>query len=276
MRDISFAYGAGTPMEVRALDGISLDIDRGHLALVLGPTGSGKSTLLRVVAGLLIPDTGTVTVDGEPIRSGSIARSGSVGIVFQSPETQLFSETVLGDVSYGPRNQGLSKSSAIAEAEKALSAVGLDPQEFGRRSPFGLSGGEARRVALAGVLAMRPSYLLLDEPTAGLDWEGRTALAAALRAIRSTTGLIVVTHDAEEFLGEAQTALVLGAGSPVFTGPADELIARPSILAEAGLRPPPVLEALERARAHGADLQRLTLDPVEAAELLVRAREGYA
>lgn len=276
LTDISYTYSQGLPFAQRALEAVSLSVERGEMAVVLGPTGSGKSTLLRITAGLLAPSSGTITADGESVRGGATARAGGVGIVFQSPETQLFAETVLDDVAFGPRNQGLSETAAHAQAKRALEIVGLDPADFGDRSPFGLSGGEARRVALAGVLAMSPRYLLLDEPTAGLDSAGRRDLAAALAQARTHSGLVVVTHDAEEFLPKADSALVLAQGRSAFLGQASELIQRPAALADAGIRPPAVLEALMRARARGASIPQLTLDPREAAALLLAAREVRA
>ncbi len=274
--NVSYTYSEGLPYAQRALKDVSCEVERGDLAVILGPTGSGKSTLLRVAAGLLAPEVGTVLIDGEPVQGGATARAGGVGLVFQSPETQLFAETVLDDIAFGPRNQGLSEESARQHAVQALETVGLDPSQFAERSPFGLSGGEARRVALAGVLAMSPRYLLLDEPTAGLDGSGRRDLAAALAAARMHSGVIVVTHDAEEFLPHADLALVLSAGDCTFSGPADELIQRPAALADAGIRPPAVLETMIRAQALGASFRNLTLDPQDAAALLVAAREARA
>jgi len=272
LTDIGFSYGAGTRLEQQALSGVTLEVEPGRVVVVLGPTGSGKSTLLRLAAGLLVPSSGTATFDGVPLAGNTTVRLGGVGIVFQSPETQLFAETVLDDVAYGPRNQGLAPDAARHRAVEALHSVGLDPDAFGPRSPFALSGGEARRAAIAGVLAMRPRYLLLDEPTAGLDASGRADVRAVLSHLRDRSGVVIVTHDAEEFLPLADTALVLSEGKQVFGGPAEELVQRPGTLAEAGLRPPPVLETLQRARAAGARIPRLTLDPAKAATLLARAK----
>ena len=185
---LSYTYGAGTSFAAPALKDVSLALDAGDLLLVVGATGSGKSTLLRLLSGLLDPDAGTVLVDSEPV-----GKPGRVGIVFQNPETQFFAETVLDDVSFGPRN--LRVPDVDAAACEALEAVGLPAAIFGSRSPFTLSGGEARRAAVAGVLAMRPAYLLLDEPTAGLDRIGRDAVLGAISAVRDRTGVLVVTHD---------------------------------------------------------------------------------
>jgi energy-coupling factor transport system ATP-binding protein len=229
--------------------------------------------LLRVAAGLLEPTAGTVHVDGR--AAGAISSEGVVvGLVFQSPESQLFAETVLDDVAFGPLNQGLDREAALQRAGEALVAVGLDPDEFADRSPFQLSGGEARRVALAGVLAMRPAYLLLDEPTAGLDRPGREAVVSAIEAVRARAGVLVVTHDAEEFLGRADTALVLSGEEVVYCGSAGALIDDPSPFEEAGLRAPEVLRVLLAGRDAGLTLPELSIDPSRAARLLARALRG--
>lgn len=263
-----YTYDAGTPYAVEALRALDIEIEAGQLALVLGPTGSGKSTLLRLAAGLLAPTAGRVLVDGDPIRSPVEGGVAKVGLVFQAPETQLFAETVLDDVAFGPRNLGLDAQAAGDRAREALAAVGLDPARFGRRSPFALSGGEARRVALAGVLAMRPRYLLLDEPTAGLDAAGREALAEAIEGIRAVAGLMVVTHDAEEFLGRADSVLVLDGGTPVFSGTAAGLLEDPTPLEGAGLAIPEVLRVQLLARRAGLPLAGASFDPVAAASAL--------
>lgn len=268
-------YGDGTAYATRALRDVTLRVERGELAVVLGATGSGKSTMLKLAAGLALPTDGRVEVDGVA-TDGSEAPSlrGRVGLVFQRPEAQLFAETVADDVAFGPRNLGLSAEEALAAAERALVAVALDPAAFQERSPFTLSGGEARRVAIAGVLAMRPPYLLLDEPTAGLDAAGRAAVLGAVAAAREDAGVIVVTHDAEEFLPMADHVLVLAEGRPLFAGPPAEILADPEPLVAAGLALPGVLEVLVLARARGTSLGMLTLDPALAADLLAQAAGG--
>ncbi len=272
---VGFVYGPGTGYARRALEDVSLSVEPGELAVVLGATGSGKSTLLRLAAGLLAPAEGRVVVDGID-AAGPRGRDlrGRVGLVFQRPEAQLFAASVAEDVAFGPRNLGLPDAAAHEAAEGALAAVGLDPASFGPRSPFSLSGGEARRVAVAGVLAMRPSYLLLDEPTAGLDSRGRDAVLAAVAAVRERAGVIVVTHDAEEFLPGADAVFVLDGGMMAFAGSPAELLADPSPLVDAGLALPAVLEAQVLARGSGASLPMLTLDPALAAEMLFAVREA--
>lgn len=269
---VSCAYAAGTSLASVALDDVSLTVAPGELVVVLGPTGSGKTTLLRAAAGLLPVVGGAVDVDGHP-ASGAGAVRGAVGLVFQRPESQFFSLTVEEDCAFGPRNLGRSPSEALADARAALSAVGLDPGTFGPREPWSLSGGEARRAALAGVLAMRPRYLLLDEPTAGLDADGRTAVCEAVEAARSDAGVVVVTHDPEVFLDRADRVLVLREGRGAFVGDVTELLSALEDLSRSGaVQPSEVSRTLMLARECGLPVGgALTFDPIGAAALLAAA-----
>ena len=271
LRDVGFTYGRGTSFATRALTGVDLSVERGELVLVLGTTGSGKSTLARVAAGLLQPDQGAVTLDGKTVAGPLAAVRPGVGIVFQMPELQLFAESIEADVAFGPRNQGLSQADAHAAAHTALTSVGLDPKTFGPRSPFSLSGGEARRVAIAGVLAMAPGYLLLDEPTAGLDPAGKEAVRQIVSDARGDAGVVVVTHEAEEFLETADRVVILSEGSVSFEGTVDGLVQNPDVIAASGLRAPEVLQAQIIASERGLILERFALDPVQAASLLAAA-----
>ena len=269
---VGHTYSVGTSYEERALSGVSLAVQRGEIVLVLGSTGSGKSTLLRIAAGLLPATSGRAELDGSGLTR-AMAR-GRVGLVFQDAESQLFAETVAADVAFGPRNLGATAEQAGQRVHEALLAVGLDPALYGGRSPFGLSGGEARRAAIAGVVAMRPAYLLLDEPTAGLDARGRDAVRSVVKAARQNAGIIVVSHSAEEFLGEADRVVVLANGETSFDGPAADLVAEPAAFSAAGLIAPDVLRTQQLARDRGHDAGSFTLDPRVAAASLARVGGG--
>jgi energy-coupling factor transport system ATP-binding protein len=272
LEGIGYTYAAGTGFSERALDSVSLSVERGELVLVLGATGSGKSTLLRIAAGLLEGAEGSAMIDGTPLTRK--AARGQVGLVFQDAESQLFAESVAADVAFGPRNMGLQETEADEAARDALRRVGLPPEEYGARSPFSLSGGEARRAAIAGVLAFSPRYLLLDEPTAGLDARGRAIVNLIVSDARLHAGVVVVSHSAEEFLADADRVLVLSAGRAVYDGPAVDLIADPAPFAAAGLLAPDVLRAQMLARERGCDLGAFTLDPTQAATSLARSIGG--
>jgi len=271
---VEYTYAAGTAFASRALAGVDVAFGPREVVLVLGATGSGKSTLLRMAAGLLTPGSGSVTLDGRPVDGPLAVVEPGVGLVFQSPEMQLFAETVEADVAFGPRNQGLSDDDAHRRAARALAAVGLAAEGFGPRSPFSLSGGEARRAAIAGILAMDPGYLLLDEPTAGLDPAGRRSVRDIVEASRETAGVVVVTHDAEEFLGMADRVVLLAGGHVAYDGSAGELVQHPERFAEAGLKPPEILRAQMLAREAGLALPRFAMDPLDAAALIAQAREA--
>ena len=264
---LGYAYAHGTRFAVDALSGIDLRIEPGELVVIAGETGSGKSTLLRLLAGLLEPTAGMVRVDGS--APGASSARGAVALVFQNPESQFFAETVLADVAFGPRNLGLDTPMEIAAG--SLAAVGLDPVAFGGRSPLTLSGGEARRVAIAGALAMRAPYLLLDEPTAGLDARGRREVIATVLSERTRAGIAVVTHDPGEFLRDADRILALKGGHAVFSGTVAGLYDDARGYESAGLRLPAVVRAQLLARERGARVPEITLDPRAAAAALVSA-----
>jgi len=265
---LSYTYETGRASGVVAVRDVSVGVDVGDLVVIAGTTGSGKSTLLRLLAGLLVPTAGSVTVDG--VAPGARETRGAVSIVFQNPETQFFAETLRADVAFGPRNLG--RPEPEADADRALAAVNLDPSVYGPRSPFGLSGGEARRGAIAGALAMGARYLLLDEPTAGLDADGRRAVRAAIRAERVRSGVVVVTHDPAEFLDGASQVIALAEGEVAFSGTADALYDDPSAYEGAGLALPVVVRVQLLARRRGLPLARVTVDPGLAARSLLAAR----
>jgi energy-coupling factor transport system ATP-binding protein len=267
-RGLAYTYSQGTRFGVEALSGIDLDLEPGQMLVIAGATGSGKSTLLRLLAGLLRPTAGSVHVDD--LTPSDRSARGSVAIVFQNPESQFFAETVLADVAFGPHNLGFEDPAAAAAT--ALVAVGIDPEEFGERSPLTLSGGEARRVAIAGALAMRAPYLLLDEPTAGLDARGRREVVAAVRAERARAGIVVVTHDPGEFLGDADQVLALRAGSAALSGSVAALLDAYRSADSAGLRLPEIVRTQLLARERGAHIPTIAFEPEAAALALARAR----
>ncbi len=241
--EISYVYDEGLSSAYRALSDVSFSCDEGKLLLLAGPTGSGKSTLLRLLAGLYMVQEGVLSFQG------SAPYPGITGYVFQLPERHLFAETVAEDVLFGPENQGLigrSEEERPARREllrAVLAAVGLDSESFAKRSPFELSGGQARRVAIAGILAMRPRLLLFDEPTAGLDASGREFIYRVIdeERLRGTL-VIVVTHDLEEFLPRADEIVLLDKGCIQAHCSIDTLCASPALFVQTGLSMPPLLE----------------------------------
>ncbi len=269
LEDVGHTYAIGTTAAVVALQEVSLVVDPGELVLVVGETGSGKSTLLRLASGLLRPSTGLAFIDEVALDEAS-AR-GRVGLIFQDAESQLFADTVLDDVAFGPRNLGLEVEAAREAAREALHDVGLDAETYGSRSPFALSGGEARRAAIAGVLAMRPAYLLADEPTSGLDSSGREAVRSVLLESRVHSGVIIVTHSPEEFLAHADRVLILRDSLQVWSGETRTLLSDPSPLDQAGLAVPDVVAIqLEFARYLDRGVEPV-LDPRAAAQWIARA-----
>lgn len=273
---LTHVYLKNTPMETVAISDVTLRIDQGEFVAIIGPTGSGKSTLVQHFNALLRPTSGTVRVGGIDLadpRSDRRAVRRSVGLLFQYPEHQLFEETVFEDVAFGPKNLGLAADEVETRVQEALRAVGLDPAVFGARSPFSLSGGEMRRVAAAGVLAMSPQVLVLDEPAAGLDPRGKAEMLGQFRDLHAQRGLtiVLITHSMDEAAALARRVIVLDRGRVVMDGPTREIFHRADELAALGLGVPLVTDLVRRLRARGLPVSEDVLTVDEAREAIREA-----
>ncbi|MFN3763311.1 MAG: energy-coupling factor transporter ATPase [Anaerolineae bacterium] len=275
VESLTHIYARGTPAERVALRGIHLEIGPGERVGITGPTGSGKSTLVQHIAGLLTPAAGQVLLDGVPAHARTPearARRRQIGLAFQFPEAQMFEVTVFREVAFGPRHLGLGADEIAARVRWALEMVGLDPDAFADRVPFALSGGEMRRVALAGILALKPRVLILDEPTAGLDPRGRADILARLRAWQAQTGatLILVSHHLDEMAGLVDRVVLLADGQVVADGPTGHILGDGDGLRSVGLSPPPGVALLEALRAAGWPVRTDALDVEEVVAEIVR------
>lgn len=278
LRGLSHVYSAGTPFERRALDGVNLTIKRGECIALIGHTGSGKSTLIQHLNGLLRPTQGQVLFHGQDIFARGADLRGvrfRIGLVFQYPEYQLFEETVGRDIAFGPVNMGLNNREINRRVADALDMVGL-PREVAEKSPFELSGGQKRRVALAGVLAMQPEVLVLDEPTAGLDPVGREEMFALIRTLHETRGttIVLVTHSMEDAARMASRLVVLREGRIFLTGAPSEVFAQDEALTRAGLAVPQVTRILLELRRRGIAVDAGCYTVEQAVHKLLDCRKG--
>ena len=238
-RDLTHTYGVGTPFESDAIQQVNLTFSRGEFVGIIGHTGSGKSTLIQHLNGLLKPTSGDVLLDGRSIWSDKKFTRETrfrVGLVFQYPEYQLFEETVYQDIAFGPKNMGLTKDEIDRRVREAAGFVGI-PEENLQKSPFELSGGQKRRVAIAGVIAMEPDVLILDEPTAGLDPVGREGILSNIRAYQAAKNatVIMVSHSMEEIASNVSRLIVMNHGKVAMTGAPREVFARAKELISMGL-----------------------------------------
>ncbi|MBX5464017.1 MAG: energy-coupling factor transporter ATPase [Clostridia bacterium] len=275
---LSYVYGQRGPDPVVALEDVSLRIEDGQFVAIIGSTGSGKSTLIQHFNGLIRPQRGRVVVDGLDLgdrRTRLLEVRRRVGLVMQYPENQLFEETVLAEVGFGPRNLGLSDEEVRTRSERALQAVGVAPALWSR-SPFELSGGEMRRVAIASILAMEPRTLVLDEPTAGLDPRGRRQILEQIRQFHRGRGMtvVLVTHNMEDVARLAERVFVLHRGRLVLSGPTREVYAEGERLRAWGLAPPQVAQVLAGLRACGYDVRSDRITVEEARDEILRLWEG--
>lgn len=248
---------SGSELAFRALKDIDLTVNEGEFLGIIGHTGSGKSTLIQHLNGLIPPAEGSVTVDGFDMSDKKQRAKGRalVGMVFQYPEYQLFEETVEKDIAYGPMNLGLTAGEADVRVREAMELVGLDWDEYAKRSPFDLSGGEKRRAALAGIIAMRPKYLVLDEPMAGLDPNGRVRIMGTIAALRRSMGcaVVMVSHSMEDVALYADRIALMADGGIRLTGTPAEVFAQPELLRANGLELPAATRMAEALRARGVD-----------------------
>jgi len=258
IKNLSHTYMKGTAGARTALKDVTLTINEGEFWGIIGHTGSGKSTLLQHIGGIMPPEEGSVVVDGCNFadKKQRIAGRKKVGLVFQYPEYQLFEETVARDVAYGPTNMKLPKEEIDARVHEAMALMGLDYDKFAEKSPFELSGGEKRRAALAGIIAMKPRYLVLDEPMAGLDPAGRKAILETLENIRLDTGcaIIMVSHSMEDVARYSRRIAVMDKGTIAATGTPEEVFGGSLPLEELGLDLPEVSHLGMLLRAKGMDV----------------------
>lgn len=260
LENVSYTYMKNTPYERTALKEVTLTIEKGEYIAVIGHTGSGKSTLMQHFNGLLKPDSGKVSVDDIDINGKAAASKNAknrVGMVFQYPEHQIFAETVYEDVAFGPRNKGLSEEEVEVQVKSALKFVGLDYDSFASRSPFQLSGGQMRRVAIAGVVAMEPDYLILDEPSAGLDPCSRDSIFREINELYQTRkmAVILVTHSMEEAAQYAQRLLVMSKGRIVIDGSSAEVFQNQrEMLSSVGVDVPQTIKLADTLREHGLQI----------------------
>lgn len=271
--ELTHIYAEGLPDESVALDHVSFELSDGEFVGIIGHTGSGKSTLLQHLNGLVKPKSGTIEVDGVNITEGKVPMLDirkKIGLVFQYPEYQLFEETVALDVAFGPKNLGLSEEEIDARVREALELVGLDYDDLADKSPFDLSGGQKRRVAIAGVVAMKPEVLVLDEPTAGLDPKAHREVLEMIQNIheREHNITVLVSHNMSDVANFCDKVLVMDSGRMVMQGTPEEVFSRRDELAGMGLSVPPVSEFLYELKEAGVELPRVPLNVEEAADLL--------
>lgn len=280
VEELYHRYMAGTPFENEVLHGVSLTVEDGEMVGIIGPTQSGKSTLVQYFNALYVPERGRVLVNGADTRAKNINKKElrqQVGLVFQYPEYQLFEETVAKDVAFGPKSMGLNQQELREVVNRSLEAVGLPPKEFFYRYIFALSGGQKRRAAIAGVLALNPRVLILDDPTAGLDPRGREEILAEIRRFHSDLGLTVifVSNNMEDVVRLVDRLVVMYDGRIVVDGPTREVITSRDLVDKYGLRAPQLVEAVWELRAGGLAIRPdiISLDEFEA-EILRLVAEG--
>ena len=271
VKNLTYIYSAGTPFEHKALDDISFSVERGEFIGIIGHTGSGKSTLMQQLNGLLKPTSGTALLDGQDIWSDKkLTRQARfrVGLVFQYPEYQLFEETVYKDIAFGPKNMGLSPEEVDRRVREAAGFVGLTEQQL-EGSPFALSGGQKRRVAIAGVIAMEPEVLILDEPTAGLDPVGRSEILGNIQSYRKAKNatIMMVSHSMEDVARLTDRLLVMNGSKLAMDAPPAQVFTHAEELTQMGLNIPQVTQVFLELKKLGLDVKNVYTIDQAAAEI---------
>ncbi len=280
VENVSYTYMPGTTFAVSALDNVSLTIQDGEFVGIIGPTGSGKSTLVQHLNGLLRPTSGRVIVDGIDLSAKRVDLKKvrrHVGVIFQYPEHQLFEETVYKDIAFGPKNLGVGDDEIERRVYEAIAQVGLGKEVLGR-SPFELSGGQMRRVAIAGVLAMKPTTLVLDEPAAGLDPQGRDEILSHIRDLHKQGNLtvILVSHSMEDVARLVSRVIVMDKGRVFFEGTPREVFRKKDDLKRIGLDVPQVVQLVQKLKDKGIDIRTdvLTIDEAKSEILRILGRSA--
>ncbi len=275
VENLIYGYSKGTPFEKGALKGVSVSFEKGEIVAVIGHTGSGKSTLLQHLNGLLKPDSGDVLYEGESIYKSKDSVKNvrfNVGLCFQYPEHQLFESTVYKDIAFGPKNMGLSEEEIDKRVKEAISFVNLT-ENYLEKSPFDLSGGEKRRVAIAGVIAMKPKVLILDEPTAGLDPVGKNNLLKLIKDYNKATGstIIFVSHNMDDVAVVADRVIVMNDGEIALSGTVDEVYSQGETLYSLGLDVPEITSVFLMLKNAGYDLGRTEYTVEGAKNAIIKA-----
>ncbi len=276
--NLSYIYSAGTPYEHRALSNVNIEIEKGSFVGLIGHTGSGKSTLIQHLNGLIKPTEGKIFIDGEDLWANpkDIRRFRfKVGLVFQYPEHQLFEETVYKDIAFGPKNMGLSEEEIMKRVREAAKLTGLT-DDYLNKSPFELSGGEKRRVAIAGVLAMHPQVLILDEPTAGLDPKGREFILSEIKSYHEKYGatVILVSHSMEDVARFASHVLIMNHSKVAMFGETREVFKHVDELCEMGLEVPQISRVFAKLAEKGYNVPESVLTVGEAKEAVLKLLKG--
>lgn len=280
IKNLTHIYNEGLPFESRALDDITLEIKSGDFVGLIGHTGSGKSTLIQHLNGILKPSSGKILINEFDITDKNLNLTDirkKVGVVFQYPEYQLFEETVEKDIAFGPSNLGLGEEEISNRIKASMEAVGLDYEAFKDKSPFELSGGQKRRVAIAGVIAMNPEVLILDEPTAGLDPKGRDEIFKLIKDLHEEKNMTIIlsSHSMDDMAKLVKTIIVMNSGKVEFMGPTREVFNNHSSrLKEIGLDIPQVLELSIKLKEHGFEIKEDEITIEEIKNEIIRVMRG--